>query len=89
MQSKTLDQMLSDIDPLLPHVVGQMVAEQAGEPDAGKFGQYVTWRTLQLFNLNERWRRQIMGPTRRDYLYMFAAHWLPAWQASRKKPVAV
>lgn len=88
MQSKTLDQMIEDTG-LLPHVVGECVAEQAQEPDAIRFGQYVTWRTLTLFNCNARWRRQVMHPGGRDYLYMFARHWLPAWQVQRKTAAKV
>ena len=88
MQSKTLDQMIEDTG-LLPHVVGETVAEQAGEPDARQYGQYVTMRTLQLFNLNERWRRQVMQPGGRDYVYMFARHWLGAWQGRKRSTKTV
>lgn len=85
MQAKRLDELIDETS-LLPHVVGETVAREDVEVLApSKFGQYVTWRTLILYNTNPRWRERIRRIDGREYLYMFARHWLPAWKARQIK----
>lgn len=83
MLARTLDQFIDETS-LLPHLIGEGIAREGGlDGDAYAFGQYVTWRTLTLYNCNPRWRAQVRLDTSREYVAMFARHWLPAWQARR------
>ncbi len=66
---------------MLPHVVGQTVADRRGLliADAGTFADFVATKTLTLFNHNQGFRRQMLHKSQAlDYLYMFADHWLDA-----------
>jgi len=74
---------LQDCTGLLPHIIGERIADDRGlSIDASnRFADYVEARTLELFNTNTEFRRKLLHKyNARDTMYAFANHWLDGKQ---------